>query len=206
MEFINLVIEDKLNMGILALIIIHYFLKTIISSPKETLNIIEDLTKKKISDLDELLKLPSLHPDDKKKLKQEQRKLVFRKLTGIRDANKVLPLFNIIKKQDLPIKYFEKSNQYIHSKEGRVILDTGWTFWLFDWLFTRLLSMMVIFQSTFIIIYYIFSQEIKPHILLSLLITLSSCILFGVYIWKTSLTKSKINNIKLVLERSHRNN
>jgi hypothetical protein len=34
MEFINLVIEDKLNMGILALIIIHYFLKTIINSPK----------------------------------------------------------------------------------------------------------------------------------------------------------------------------
>lgn len=152
------------------------------------------------------MKLSSLHSDDKKKLRQEQRKLALRNSTGIRDVNKVIPLFDIIKKQDLPVKYFEKSSQYINSKNGKLTLDTGWTFWLFDWFFTRMISIMIISQSNFIIIYSIFDNKIKPHTLLLLLIMFLPCILFGVYIWKTSLTKSKIKSIELILEESQRDN
>ncbi|MFJ3000789.1 hypothetical protein [Raoultella planticola] len=206
MDFINLIIENKISMNAAILIVALCFLKVIFSSPKETLNLIEHLTKKKIKDLEETLKLSSLHSDDKKKLRQEQRKLALRNSTGIRDVNKVIPLFDIIKKQDLPVKYFEKSSQYINSKNGKLTLDTGWTFWLFDWFFTRMISIMIISQSNFIIIYSIFDNKIKPHTLLLLLIMFLPCILFGVYIWKTSLTKSKIKSIELILEESQRDN
>lgn len=206
MDFVNSVMENKLSADIVILILALWFLKVIFSSPKETLNLIEHLTKKKIKDLDELLKLPSLHDDDIKKIEQEQRKLALQKLTGIRNINKVIPLFDIIKKQDLPVTFFEKSSQYINNKNGNLTLDTGWTFWLFDWVFTRIISIMVISQSNFIIIYSIFHDEIKPHIFLLLLIIFVPCIIFGVYIWKASLTKSKIKNIKLMLEESQRDN
>ncbi|WP_114192098.1 hypothetical protein [Edaphovirga cremea] len=206
MDFINLIIENKISMSAAILIVAFWFLKVIFSSPKETLNLIEHLTKKKIKDLDELLKLPSLHDDDIKKIEQEQRKLALQKLTGIRNINKVIPLFDIIKKQDLPVTFFEKSSQYINNKNGNLTLDTGWTFWLFDWVFTRIISIMVISQSNFIIIYSIFDNKIKPHTFLLLLIIFLPCVLFGVYIWKTSLTISKIKSIELILEESQRDN